>query len=304
VNLALSGDEPWPQELADAPAVRRYLAQTTPAAERMPDLETALARYEEHLRARDLSDKWIGISIATLRRMCSAHHPEEMTPDDAERWVAESAARGTRNKRLQIGGRFCRWLVGRGWLRADPFAQLKTIRELDPDHEIVALSPQERDAVLDAADGIDGGLAVWIAALAGLRRGEVYALRWRDVHLETGQLVARGKTGSRTVPVATRLQERLARDRRRGAEVVPTSRSVMGEAKRLCGRLERALPDMAPELLRFGALRHTFASLLVQRGVPLDVVAAYMGNSPEVCRRHYARFVPAGGRGEWIDLMP
>jgi hypothetical protein len=42
----------------------------------------------------------------------------------------------------------------------------------------------------------------------------------------------------------------------------------------------------------------------VQRGVPLDVVAAYMGNSPEVCRRHYARFVPAGGRGEWIDLMP
>jgi integrase len=37
--------------------------------------------------------------------------------------------------------------------------------------------------------------------------------------------------------------------------------------------------------------RHTFGSQLAQRGLSLFQIAALMGNSPEICRRHYAALV-------------
>lgn len=44
--------------------------------------------------------------------------------------------------------------------------------------------------------------------------------------------------------------------------------------------------------------RHTFGSLLAQKGVSLYKISAMMGNSPEICRRHYAHLVPEAMREE------
>jgi len=38
--------------------------------------------------------------------------------------------------------------------------------------------------------------------------------------------------------------------------------------------------------------RHTFGSQLAQNGVSLYKIATLMGNSPEICRRHYASLIP------------
>ncbi|HAI10435.1 MAG TPA: hypothetical protein DCM28_01940, partial [Phycisphaerales bacterium] len=38
--------------------------------------------------------------------------------------------------------------------------------------------------------------------------------------------------------------------------------------------------------------RHTFGSQLAQNGVSLYKISQLMGNSPEICRRHYAALVP------------
>jgi integrase len=38
--------------------------------------------------------------------------------------------------------------------------------------------------------------------------------------------------------------------------------------------------------------RHTFGSQLAQNGVSLYKIATLMGNSPEICRRHYAALIP------------
>ncbi len=53
-------------------------------------------------------------------------------------------------------------------------------------------------------------------------------------------------------------------------------------------------------LVRIGwnSFRHTFGSLLAQDGVSLDKITAWMGNTPEVCRKHYTQFVP---RDRWDD---
>jgi site-specific recombinase XerD len=38
--------------------------------------------------------------------------------------------------------------------------------------------------------------------------------------------------------------------------------------------------------------RHTFGSTLAQRGRSLFQIAELMGNSPDVCRKHYAALMP------------
>ncbi len=55
------------------------------------------------------------------------------------------------------------------------------------------------------------------------------------------------------------------------------------------------------ERIGWNAFRHTFASLRVQAGVSLDKVSSWMGNSPDVCRKHYAQFMPRDTHDEDID---
>lgn len=52
--------------------------------------------------------------------------------------------------------------------------------------------------------------------------------------------------------------------------------------------------------------RHTFGSQLAQRGVSLYKIATLMGNSPEICRRHYAALCPEAMAAEvdFIAVLP
>ncbi len=61
--------------------------------------------------------------------------------------------------------------------------------------------------------------------------------------------------------------------------------------------------EAALERLGWNAWRHTFGSLLAQGGISLDKISAWMGNTPEVCRRHYAQFIPRDRRDEEIDIL-
>lgn len=56
------------------------------------------------------------------------------------------------------------------------------------------------------------------------------------------------------------------------------------------------------KIVGWNAFRHTFASLRVQNGVSLDKICSWMGNTRDVCERHYAQFVPKDKRDADIDL--
>ena len=84
---------------------------------------------------------------------------------------------------------------------------------------------------------------------------------------------------------------------------------------RKTGTLREAFPHDAPLIARDGkewipgerigwtAWRHTFGSLLAQDGVSIDKICSWMGNTPEVCRRHYTQFMPRDKHDEEIDLL-
>jgi integrase len=166
-------------------------------------------------------------------------------------------------------------------------------------HEMKALDPEQARKVLHAAEGDSLEALYRVAITAGLRQGELLALRWPDVDLEHGALwvvatleqrrghepvVAQPKTarsrrqvelGEATVEVLRR--HRLARP---GigfvfarADGSPLSMSIVGKAwVRL--NVRSGVPRV-----RFHDLRHTAATLMLSRGVHPKIVSEMLGHS-------------------------
>jgi integrase len=149
------------------------------------------------------------------------------------------------------------------------------------------------------------GPAIWLAAMTGMRRGEVLGLRWTDIDLDAASLSIRRSvscTGYQvhTTPTKTRTSRRaidldqrsvaVLRDwqhqqfaelgtvaadgtvftRPDGGHVHPHSLS------QTVARLQRAAGVPA---IRLHDLRHTHATLMLKHGVPLKVVSERLGHS-------------------------
>ena len=166
------------------------------------------------------------------------------------------------------------------------------------------LRPDEADRLLAAVAREPKWSAVFTLALrTGMRRGEVFALRWRDVDFERRVVevrasVFRGVLGStkgnraRTVPLTADAVEALRRwhGAGGGGDVVFPGRGGApvknpGQANR---RLNRAFDAVGLRRVRFHDLRHSFASHLVLRGVPLRQIQALLGHSSITHTERYA----------------
>lgn len=141
---------------------------------------------------------------------------------------------------------------------------------------------------------------------AGLRREEALWLTPEDVDLDARLIRVRAKTvagqswqpktkRNRAVPISKALlpylqQHALRRDKRftwfftapAGGRWDPDNFSQDLKALNEKAGLSWSCLDY----------RHTFGSLLAQKGESLYKIAELMGNSPEICRRHYAALVP------------
>ena len=173
-----------------------------------------------------------------------------------------------------------------------------------------ALSPAEI-AARGREDNQDAEL-IRVAGYAGLRRGELVALRWRDVDFAGRKLIVRralsGETEvrstkirrARQVPLPDQAAAALERLRRRGEFTGPDDyvfASRLGrrlDPSALRRRFERARDAAGLEPLRFHDLRHTYGSLLVAGGIDLPSVKAAMGHSHITTTEHYLHARPAG----------
>ena len=171
-----------------------------------------------------------------------------------------------------------------------------------------AISDAARAA--QAAEDLQDAEMVRVSAYAGLRLGELLALRWRDVDF-AGQVITVGRALSagvetttksgriRRVPLADPAAAALDRISRRADFTGPDElvfcnalgRSLDHSALRRRFRRAQAAAEVRP--LRWHDLRHTYGSLLAANGVDLVTIQAAMGHSALATTGRYLHARPA-----------
>ena len=164
-------------------------------------------------------------------------------------------------------------------------ARARTIEGKRQQHAHVAPLPE--DGYCDALEP-----AVRISLCTGLRRGELLALDWSDVNLESKLLAVRSayaKSGkSRHIPLNAEAINVLTRWEKQTGGV---GRLFPHESVRAAW--EALLTSAKLEDFHWHDLRHDFASRLAMRGVDLNTLRELLGHAEISMSLRYAHLAPA-----------
>ena len=274
-----------------------------------PFKPSALRAYEGAMR-REVLDALGAIRLSELQRA------------DLQEFADRLLARGLSPSAVQVTllpiRAIVRRAIARDELAVNPCAglQLPAIRG---SRERYA-SPEEAEALIAAVPENDR--AIWATAMyAGLRLGELRALRVEDVDLATGVIrVERGwdpsegaielksRAGRRKVPIAAVLRDYLidylADCGRQGSELIfGRTAELPFVPNRVQGRADEAWKDAELDRLTPHEGRHTFASLMIAAGVNAKALSTFMGHANiSITLDRYGHLMP-GSEAEAAGLL-
>jgi integrase len=218
--------------------------------------------------------------------------------------------------------------IKRGWATSNPVVATDRPRATQTDPDIRFLSSEELEALLRAVPredvlGPTDHALYTLAAMTGLRQGELVALRWRDVDWTAGVVrvrrnYTRGEWGtpksrrsSRAVPMADRaaveLERHFQRSTYRADDNLVFCHPHTGnpyDASKLRVRFYDAMKAAGMQErcgrkggITFHSLRHTFGTRMAAVGVPMRTLQEWMGHRDFTTTLVYADFAPdpAGG---------
>jgi integrase len=179
-------------------------------------------------------------------------------------------------------------------------------------------SPQEAEQLLAALPARDR--PVWATALyAGLRRGELMALRWDDVDLANGvlrvqraydekarlEVEPKSRAGRRTIPIVGALRDILVEHKanQARADTLVFGGHAPFQPSNLWRRTRSAWKRARVEPIGLHEARHTFASILIAAGVNAKAITTYMGHaSIQTTYDLYGKLMP-GSEAEAAALV-
>lgn len=246
--------------------------------------------------------------VGVLDREFGERKIESITSEEIELWV--NSYRGSNRTRQKyvvcLGSIFKRAMKVYG-LPRNPVDIVERPR-VRRAAKIDVLRPEEVLALVREAESEQDAAVFHTAAFAGLRMGEILALRWRDIDfarraIHVRENWTRGETttpksgAERAVPMAEEVAQRLARIGQRHHFttdedlVFCTSGGRHLGYKSLKDRYRSALK--AAELredFRFHNLRHTFGSTVIRYADSREVME-WMGHADLTTTRRYLAFV-------------
>jgi len=268
---------------------------------------SVLRGYEASMRLRVLPELG-GARLSDVTRVS--------VQDLADRMLAHGLDPSTiRNTLMPLRAIFRRALA-RGEVALNPVAgvELPSVRGR---RDRIA-SPAEATALVAALPEDDR--AVWATAFyAGLRLGELWALRDEDVDLDAGVIRVerswdrregviepKSRAGRRAVPIVAVLRSHLAaRKLRRG----DSSMLFLGNGSRpfdrdaLVDRAKKAWETAGLDPIGLHEARHTFASILIAAGVNAKALSTYLGHSSiQITLDRYGHLMP-GNEDEAVALV-
>lgn len=183
--------------------------------------------------------------------------------------------------------------------------------------EVRALVENARPGIYERVDR-----AMFLAAaMTGLRKGELVALRWRDVdwtaqRVRVRQNFARGEFGTpksrrstRSVPLADEVAGELDRlfkaSRWQGEGDLVFAHPVTGEVQpkaNVTRRFRAALKAAGLDTSHvFHDLRHTFGTRMAAAGVPMRTIQEWMGHRDLATTQIYADDSPSAREAEMVE---
>jgi integrase len=210
--------------------------------------------------------------------------------------------------------------IRRGWCATNPVSLADKPRAAERDGEIRFLNVEELEALIRAVPDDELGALERVlyrtAAMAGLRRGELLALRWRDVDWPAGLIrvrrnYTRGEFGtpksrrsSRAVPLAdllaAELERHFQRSRFRSDDDLVFGHPQLGtvlDSSKLRKRFTVARERAGVRHIRFHDLRRTFGTRMAAAGAPLRAIQEWLGHSDLRTTLIYADYAPDQTQG-------
>ncbi|WP_373530400.1 tyrosine recombinase XerC [Nostoc sp.] len=219
-----------------------------------------------------------------------------------------------------------KWAVKSGLIEVNPFAEMATdIKLPKSSHSIDPFSGAERDAILAAFQAHPHHCHYYsfvkFLFLTGCRTGEAIALQWQHIsndfsyitfaesYSSSLKLRKSTKTGVvRRFPINADLRSLLMSIKPTDTKpldlvfMTPTGLPInnskfTNQVWKGCKVGKKTYKGILPQLLKDGDLgsyrypynaRHTFITMMLEKGVTIPQVAKLVGNSPKVILSHYA----------------
>ena len=211
------------------------------------------------------------------------------------------------------------WMVGENPVKR---VEKPALSETDPD--VRFLETEEVEALLRAVPDDPLGRVERVmyltAAMTGMRQGELFALRWRDVDWSARRIRVRrnyvrgefgtpkSKRSSRSVPLASRVAtelELLSQESRwKGDDDLVFAHPETGrpiDRSKLLKRFKAALRRADVRAVRFHDLRHTFGTRMAAQGMPMRVLQELMGHRDFKTTLIYADYAPSEREAERVE---
>jgi integrase len=311
---------------------RRMDEVTTQRLHECLTLEEVGQRYLDHLGTLGRRRSTLADYESTLRvhlaPFFADHSIDAISADEVEAFMAAKRNEGRAPKSiLNYTGllySICAYAVRKKWASENPVEDVDKPQQ-EQDGDIRFLEVEEVEALLRSAADDEIGptdAALYLtAAMTGMRRGELIALRWRDVDWSAGVIrvrrsYTRGQFGppksarsSRAVPMADRVAAELERHFQRSAfqgdDDLVFAHPIAGgvyDPSRLRKRFRGALRRAELRNVRFHDLRHTFGTRMAAAGAPLRAIQEWMGHSDSRTTQRYADYAPdPSGGAAWAE---
>jgi integrase len=244
------------------------------------------------LRRRGKSDKYLAnleFRVGRLINDCQWNLAKDATADSFQTWLRGQVELKdkTANDYLEAARCFFNWLVRLGRAGSNPLLSVQKVKTKEGrPEEIRAFSNAEMVRLLAVAGE---RRAVYLAgAHTGLRLSELAALKWSDLHLDSGKAFIRvrasttknGKPAEQPIPAE--LAEELRKLKSAGATDDEPVFARVPRIERFRRDLIKAgipLRDGQGRKAVFHSLRHTYGTNLARGGVASRVAMALMRHS-------------------------
>ena len=250
------------------------------------------------------------LARSSMKNLISVHNkllamPEGITrnPKLVRSWLLEHNTQNQARKDLTQIKACCAWAVDEGLLETNPFETVKAIKGITKVDVPDPFTAQERDIIIEAFKEFSPHYYNFVRFLfyTGCRPSEGAGLRWDNVDFLAKKVIfseaiveghhkSETKTHrSRIFPINPQLEEILKSQPRDMSTVFFSEKqkyiNMNNFTRRQWSRIFKKISVRKRDCYN---TRHTFITLCMGANVPIQDIASWVGNSPQVILKHYA----------------